>query len=170
MPEKGAQRANRVCRVFGGSALRLALDEVGNGTGAERMEVGDLSRKTLGKKRAYHRRVAGNGCLGQPALLAQVKLKLTQNYLAGTRRRGGRLDLARPEHPPQPAEGSSVTSAQLAGFASATHVVFQCRRIDLLCGESFALQPAVEVPKQAELQPARANSVALVVQLLCIGP
>src|SRR6266446_5545824 len=28
--------------------------------------------------------------------------------------------------------------------------------------ESFALQPAVEVPKHAELQPARANSVALV--------
>ena len=59
--------------MFGGSALRLALDEVGNGTGAEPMEVGDLRRKTLGKKRAYNRRVAGNGCLGQPALLAQAK-------------------------------------------------------------------------------------------------
>jgi hypothetical protein len=39
--------------VFGGSALRLALDEVGNGTGAEPMEVGDISWKTLSKKRAY---------------------------------------------------------------------------------------------------------------------
>jgi hypothetical protein len=32
------------------------------------------------------------------------------------------------------------------------------------------LQPAVEVPKHAELQSARAYGVALVVQLLCIGP
>src|SRR5271166_2347122 len=156
--------------MFGGGALRVALDEVGNGTGAEPTEVRDLSRKTLGQKRTHNRRVAGNGCLGQPALLAQIKLKLTQNYVAGTRRRGRGLDLVRPEHPPQAAEGRSVTSAQLTGFASATHVAFQCRRIDLLRGDSFALQPAIEVPKHAELQPARANSVALVVQLLCIGP
>ena len=81
----------------------------------------------------------------------------------------GGLDLAGPEHPPQAAEGGSVASAQLAGFASATHVAFHCRRIDLLRGESFALQPPIEVPKHAELQPARANSVALAVQLLCIG-
>jgi hypothetical protein len=67
--------------VFGASALRVSLDEVGNGIGAELTEVWDLSRKTLGKKRAYKRRVAGNGSLSQPALLAQVMLKLTENYL-----------------------------------------------------------------------------------------
>jgi hypothetical protein len=39
--------------VFGGDALRLSLDEIGNGAGTELMEVGIVGRKTLAKKRAY---------------------------------------------------------------------------------------------------------------------
>jgi hypothetical protein len=62
--------------VFGGDALRLSLDEVGNGASTEPMEVGIVSRKTLGKKRAYNRGIASNRRVGQASLLAQVVLKL----------------------------------------------------------------------------------------------
>ena len=54
MGGKCRRKERNALTVFGGSALRLALDEVGNGTGAEPMEVGDLSRKTLGKKRPHN--------------------------------------------------------------------------------------------------------------------
>ena len=73
--------------MFGGDALSLAFYKPGNIAGAQLMEVGNLGRKTLGEKRAYNRRVAGNASLGQPTLLAQVMLKLPQNSLAGDRRR-----------------------------------------------------------------------------------